>query len=54
MMKDLSGSCKNSELTPETGDYGADLVLSKDGRKIVVQAKRWKNVVGIEAVQQCF
>src|SRR5512135_2228643 len=38
--------------TPKTGDYGADLVLEKDNQRIVVQAKRWKNVVGIEAVQQ--
>ena len=40
------------KLTPETGDYGADLVLEKDNQRIVVQAKRWKSVVGIEAVQQ--
>lgn len=39
-------------LTPVTEDYGADLVLEKDGRKIVVQAKRWRGTVGIEAVQQ--
>ena len=39
-------------LTPSTEDYGADLVLEKDGRKLVVQAKRWKRNVGIEAVQQ--
>lgn len=39
-------------ITPRTDDYGADLVIEKDGRKIVVQAKRWKKVVGIEAVQQ--
>ena len=28
------------------------LVLTKDGEKIVVQAKRWSSKVGIEAVQQ--
>lgn len=38
--------------TPKTNDYGADLVLTKDGEKIVVQAKRWSSKVGIEAVQQ--
>ncbi len=38
--------------TPRTEDYGADLFLEKDGRKIVIQAKRWKQTVGIEAVQQ--
>ncbi|URZ15439.1 restriction endonuclease [Clostridium felsineum] len=40
------------ELTPKTGDYGADLVLNRNGSKTVVQAKRWINKVGIEAVQQ--
>lgn len=39
-------------LTPATNDYGADLVLEKNGQKMVVQAKRWKTIVGIEAVQQ--
>ncbi len=38
--------------TPKSGDFGADLVLSKDGVDTVVQAKRWNMVVGIEAVQQ--
>jgi hypothetical protein len=28
------------ELTPCTGDYGADLLLIKDGNRIAVQAKR--------------
>jgi restriction system protein len=40
------------ELTPTTGDYGADLVLSKNGERIVVQAKRYNNSVGIKAVQE--
>lgn len=40
------------ELTPQTNDYGADLILKKEGYKIVVQAKRWTSKVGIEAVQQ--
>ncbi|HEY9569713.1 MAG TPA: restriction endonuclease, partial [Metalysinibacillus sp.] len=35
-----------------SGDYGADLILHKDGQKIVVQAKRYKNNVGIRAVQE--
>lgn len=42
----------SGQLTPATADYGADLVLEKDGRKLVIQAKRWKRTVGIEAVQQ--
>ena len=38
--------------TAKSGDYGADLILTKRGRKIVVQAKRYKSRVGVEAVQQ--
>jgi restriction system protein len=38
--------------TPDSGDYGADLILKKDGKKIVVQAKRYVNNVGIKAVQE--
>lgn len=40
------------QLTPATGDFGADLVLSDKGRKIVVQAKRYKKNVGVKAVQE--
>lgn len=39
-------------LTKTTGDFGADLILKKKGETTVVQAKRYKNAVGIEAVQQ--
>ncbi|HYE11156.1 MAG TPA: restriction endonuclease, partial [Patescibacteria group bacterium] len=42
----------SGHLTPSTADYGADLVLQKDGRRVVVQAKRWKNSVGVDAIQQ--
>jgi HJR/Mrr/RecB family endonuclease len=41
-----------AELTPVTGDYGADLILSKDGRRIAVQAKRYMGSVGVSAVQE--
>lgn len=41
-----------SHLTPLRADYGADLVLKKKGKKTVVQAKRWSQHVGVEAVQQ--
>lgn len=40
--------------TPKSNDYGADLILLKDGMKIVVQAKRYKNSVGIAAIQQAY
>ena len=39
-------------LTQDSQDYGADLILYKDGLKTVVQAKRSKNSVGIKAVQE--
>lgn len=38
------------ELTPLVGDWGADLILSKDGQTMVVQAKRWKKDVGVKAL----
>lgn len=42
----------NVTLTQDSQDYGADLILYKDGFKTVVQAKRSKNPVGIKAVQE--
>lgn len=38
--------------TPASGDFGADLILEKGGRRIAVQAKRYKTNVGIKAVQE--
>ncbi|GGI16592.1 restriction endonuclease [Gottfriedia solisilvae] len=40
------------KLTSVTGDYGADLILEKNNKKIVVQAKRYSKSVGIKAVQE--
>lgn len=40
------------ERTQYLGDYGADLVTSKDGIKTVIQAKRYKKKVGIKVVQE--
>ncbi len=39
-------------LTPESGDYGADLVMTRGLEKVVVQAKRYSSAVGIKAVQE--
>lgn len=39
-------------LTPGSSDYGADLIMKKDGRKITVQAKRYQKNVGKKAVQE--
>lgn len=41
-----------AEVTQAVGDYGADLVLTKENRRIVVQAKRYKKNVGLKAVQE--
>ncbi|WML46690.1 restriction endonuclease [Neobacillus sp. PS3-34] len=41
-----------AEVTSASGDYGGDLLLSKEGRKVVVQAKRYSKDVGIKAVQE--
>ena len=40
------------ERTQYIGDYGADLVTTNNGVKMVIQAKRYKNKVGIKAVQE--
>ncbi|GGG69426.1 restriction endonuclease [Paenibacillus radicis (ex Gao et al. 2016)] len=42
----------NAEVTQATGDFGADLVIQKGGKKIVVQAKRYGKNVGLKAVQE--
>lgn len=38
--------------TPLSGDFGADLVVCKDGRRGVVQAKRLSSPAGVTAVQE--
>lgn len=40
------------ELTSRHGDYGADLVVTRDKRRTAVQAKRWNKKVGVKAVQE--
>jgi len=39
-------------LTSRSENYGADLILQKEGIKVVVQAKRRKNNVGVDAIQE--
>lgn len=38
--------------TPATGDQGADLIAKKDGKTIIIQAKRYQGTVGNKAVQE--
>jgi restriction system protein len=40
------------ERTGKAGDYGADLVISRDGVRTIVQAKRYTKNVGVKAVQE--
>lgn len=40
------------DLTPSSGDYGADLILKQSDRKIVVQAKQYAKPVGFNAVKE--
>lgn len=40
------------KFTPKSNDYGADLILEKDGIRTVIQAKRWNEKVGIKAIQE--
>lgn len=41
-----------AKITKSSGDYGADLILIKNGEKTVVQAKRYSQKVGIKAIQE--
>jgi restriction system protein len=41
-----------AHMTSTSGDYGADLILTAPSKIIVVQAKRYKNKVGLKAVQE--
>ncbi|QQS38535.1 restriction endonuclease [Candidatus Woesebacteria bacterium] len=34
------------------GDYGADLIVSKNGKTIAVQVKRHKSYIGVDAVRE--
>ncbi len=41
-----------AKLTPDNGDFGADLVLQKGNQKIVIQAKRYSSKVGVDAIYE--
>lgn len=42
----------NVHNTSYSGDFGADLIIEKNNRKIAIQAKNYSGNVGLEAVQQ--
>jgi HJR/Mrr/RecB family endonuclease len=42
----------DAQVTRGSGDFGADIILIQDSRRIAVQAKRWRDTVGVGAVQE--
>lgn len=40
------------ERVGKMADFGADLIIEKDGIRIAVQAKRWNNPVNVKAIQE--
>jgi len=40
------------QATQYRGDWGADLIIAKDGIRTIVQAKRYSKPVGLKAVQE--
>lgn len=41
-------------MTKTSGDYGADIIISKDNEWIAVQCKRYNKPVGVRAVQEAY
>lgn len=44
----------NTRVTRYQGDFGADIIAEKDGKKYAIQAKRYRGLVGVDALYQCF
>lgn len=42
----------SGHLAARTEEHGADLILQKDGKRAVVQTKRWKSSVGADVIEQ--
>lgn len=40
------------QVTQASGDFGADLIIEKENRRIAIQAKRYSSNVGLKAVQE--
>lgn len=52
LLQHFKGLGYSGYVTRGSADYGADLVVKKDDIVIVIQAKRWNQKVGIDAIQQ--
>lgn len=44
----------DAKATRKSGDFGADVIATKNGIKIVAQCKKWKGSVGFDAVKEVF
>lgn len=40
--------------TPDVGDYGVDIILTKDNHRMAIQVKYSKHKIGIDAVQEVY
>lgn len=40
------------QVTQASGDFGADLIIQKESKRIAIQAKRYSSNVGLKAVQE--
>lgn len=47
-----TSGCENVEVTPASGDFGADIIFRKNGAKVCAQCKLYSKPVGISAVQE--
>lgn len=50
----LESSGWNVLLTEAGGDFGVDLIATKNNLKVAIQCKKHKNTIGIKAVQKVF
>ena len=48
----IKNNYSNVTVTPQSGDYGVDVLAEKDGIKYAIQCKYYSNPVGVEAVQE--
>lgn len=42
------------KITPASGDYGVDILASKEGEKYAIQCKRYAKNVGVKPVQEVY
>jgi restriction system protein len=43
-----------AQLTPRTGDHGADIIATRDGKRVAVQCKFYSSPVGNKCVQEIY